>query len=274
MKAAGVRAEPPYLQGERAARALRHELGLGFAPVDIWEVVRRREVFVALHDFGETGGDGLYVWRGGEVAGVPLIVVNSVKRPSRQRFTAAHELGHHEMHRFEAADVLIADEKVGTDGDERETAANAFAAYLLAPTEDLRDSVKALGGPPTPAGLVSLMRRYGLSYEALAYRLRNAGLIGQKALDALRAAREGQVARLMKRQGFDEYSIFPPPTEIPEVLSREAMRLFKDRVISEARLAELLQTTIDEALDAVRDAGMERSAEPDFDEEAVKELLG
>ncbi|MBN1458940.1 MAG: ImmA/IrrE family metallo-endopeptidase [Armatimonadetes bacterium] len=269
-----MRAEPPYLQGERAARALRHELGLGIAPVDIWEVVRRREVFVALHDFGETGGDGLYLWRGSDTAGVPLIVVNSAKRPSRQRFTAAHELGHHEMHRFEAADVLIADEEVGTDGDEREAAANAFAAYLLAPTEDLRDSVKAIGDPPTPAGLVRLMRRYGLSYQALAYRLRNTGLISQKALDALLTDGEGQVARLMRSQGFEEDSIFPAPRGVPEVLSREAMRLYRERVISDARLAELLRTTVEEALDAVRDAGMERPAEPDFDEEAVRELLG
>jgi Zn-dependent peptidase ImmA (M78 family) len=269
-----MRAEPPYLQGERAARALRHELGLGIAPVDIWEVLRRREVFVALHHFGEMGGDGLYLWRGSETAGVPLIVVNSAKRASRQRFTAAHELGHHEMHRFEAADVLIADEEVGTDGDERETAANAFAAYLLAPTEDLRDSFKALGGPPAPAGIVGLMRRYGLSYQALAYRLRNTGIVTQKALEALLTEGEGQIKRLMKSQGFDEDSIFLAPTGVPEVLSREAMRLFKERVISEARLAELLQMTLAQALEAVQDAGMERSAEPDLDEEAVKELLG
>jgi hypothetical protein len=162
----------------------------------------------------------------------------------------------------------------GADGDEREVAANAFAAYLLAPTEDLRESVKALGGPATPAGLVGIMRRYGLSYKALAYRLRNAGLINQKTLDNLLAAGEGKIDRLMKSQGYAEDSVFPAPTGVPEVLARGAMALFKERVISEARLAELLGLTVEQAIAAVRDAGMERPEEPDFDAEAVKELLG
>ncbi len=269
-----MQGEPPWMQGERAARALRHELGLGVAPVDVWDVLRRRGVHVALHNFGEAGGDGLYMRRGSEAAGVPLIVVNSAKRPSRQRFTAAHELGHHELHRFEAADVLIADEEVMADGDEREVAANAFAAYLLAPTEDLRESVKALGGPTTPTGLVGLMRRYGLSYQALAYRLRNTDLINQKTLDSLLADGEGQIARLMRSQGYAEDSAFPAPTGVPEMLARGAMTLFKERVISEARLAELLGMTVRQALAAVSDAGMERPEDPDFDAEAVKELLG
>ena len=268
-----MRAEPAWTQGERAARALRHELGLGVAPVDIWEVLRQRGVFVALHDFGDDGGDGLYLWRGSEKEGTPLVVVNSAKRASRQRFTAAHELGHHEMHRFEAADFLIADQTVDSDGDEREVAANAFAAYLLAPTEDLVDAVGALESPLTPAGLVSLMRRYGMSYRALAYRLRNANLIKQKTLDSLRAEGEGQIERLIESQGFNEKSIFPAPKDVPEAISGGAMRLFKDGVISEARLAELLHATVPEALVAVNDAGMSRTDEPDFDEEAARELL-
>jgi Zn-dependent peptidase ImmA (M78 family) len=270
-----MRAEPPWVQGERAARSLRHELGMGFAPADIWEVVRRRGVYVALHDFGSGDGDGLYLWRGGEAKGVGLIVVNSAKRPARQRFTAAHELGHHEMHRFEAADVLIADEDViEADGDDREAAANAFAAYLLAPTEDLKEVVSTLGAPVTPAVIVGLMRRYGMSYQALAYRLRNTGLIDQKSLDGLLTEGEGRIDVLMKSQGFGEKEGFPAPPPLPDQLSWGAMELFKARVITEARLAELLHTTVDQAAEAVRAAGLEPAEEPGFDAEAVKELLG
>lgn len=267
-------AEPPWMQGERAARALRHELGLGIAPIDIWDVLRRRGVHVAVRDFGDQAGDGLYLWKGSEAGGVALVVVNSTMRPARQRFTAAHELGHHELHRFEAANVLIADEDVGeSDGDEREVAANAFAAYLLAPTEDLRESVKASGGPPTPAGIVGLMRRYGLSYRAMAYRLRGTGLVTQKDLEHLLADGEGRIERLMRSQGFTEDAVFPAPTGVPELLAQGAMALFKAGVITEARLAELLDMTVEGSLAAVRDAGMERPEEPDMDEEAVRELL-
>lgn len=275
VKAGSMQTEPPSLTGERAARALRHELALGFAPIDIWDVLRRRGVYVAFRDFGDAGGDGLYLWRGQEAGGIPLIVLNAAMRPSRQRFTAAHELGHHELHRFEGADVLMADEDVvGLNNDERETAANAFAAYLLAPTEDLRQWAAANEGPLVPARVVELMRRYGLSYQAVTYRLRNCGVITQRALDDLLAAGEGQIERLAERQGFSERAIFPPPGPIPEVMAQGAMRLFRGHVIDEARLAELLDLSIEEALAAAQDAGMGRPAEPPIDEAAVRELLG
>ncbi len=142
--------------------------------------------------------------------------------------------------------MLIADEDVGeSDGDEREVAANAFAAYLLAPTEDLRESVKASGGPPTPAGIVGLMRRYGLSYRAMAYRLRGTGLVTQKDLEHLLADGEGRIERLMRSQGFTEDAVFPAPTGVPELLAQGAMALFKAGVITEARLAELLDMTVE-----------------------------
>ena len=269
-------AEPPRLAGERAARALRHELGLGFAPVDIWDVLRRRGVCVALHDFGADGGDGLYLWQGGEKGGIPLVVINSAKRASRQRFTAAHELGHHELHRFAGADVVIADEETGgSDGDEQEVAANTFAAYLLAPSEDLREWFRDLGSQQvTPSKVVGLMRRYGLSYQAVAYRLCNSGLIRQRKLEELLTTGEGQIDRLAKQQGFSESMIFPAPSVVPDQLRQGAILLYQRFVITEARLAEILELSIEQALEAVRDSGMERPSEPPVDEQAVKELLG
>ena len=52
---------PAWHDGERAARALRFELGLGYAPIDIYDVIARRGVALAFRDLG--GDDGRYVFR-------------------------------------------------------------------------------------------------------------------------------------------------------------------------------------------------------------------
>ncbi len=135
--------EPHWLPGKRAAQALRLELNLGFAPVNVWDVIRDRGVKLARHEFGEGRGDGFYLWHGGRA----LITINSSERASKQRFTAAHELGHHELHRFEADELAIADKNVSnTGGDPREVVANAFAGYMLAPDEALRQDLAGRTG--------------------------------------------------------------------------------------------------------------------------------
>jgi hypothetical protein len=134
--------QPAHVRGTQAAQALRLREGLGFEPVDIWQLLERLEIPTALHEFGDDGGDGLYLWEDGR----PFIVVNASTRASRRRFTAAHELGHHEMHRFETDQLWIVDEDISHSNDPREAEANAFAAYLLAPDEAVRRDIGGRSG--------------------------------------------------------------------------------------------------------------------------------
>ena len=71
--------------------------------------------------------------------GTPIIGVNSLHHPNRQRFTIAHEIGHLVMHREKLSSAVHVDKvfhrgvlaTLGTDQDEVD--ANRFAAELLVP---------------------------------------------------------------------------------------------------------------------------------------------
>ena len=195
----------PWRTGKTFAEALRSEKGWGHAPLNIWKAIRHcQNVRVARHGFGEGQGDGLYLWDAAKQDG--LIIVNTSKRPSRQRFTAAHELGHHQIHRRDGESIEIADKDVfDTKNDPAEVAANAFAAYLLLPDAAVCEEMDDLrNGDVTPEHLVELMRTYGVSYQVAANRLNNAGIINQPHRQRLLDEGDGQIEALMRAAGIDD----------------------------------------------------------------------
>jgi Zn-dependent peptidase ImmA (M78 family) len=108
---------------------------------------------------------------------LPLLIVNGRQALVRQRFTLAHELGHHRMgHGTVVDDQAAISGKLTHDRDE--VAANAFAAELLMP----RDAVAAWGaehvsGTPTLEHVLLLARDYGVSAQAARYALEAAGVL-------------------------------------------------------------------------------------------------
>jgi Zn-dependent peptidase ImmA (M78 family) len=267
-------AEPAWLVGKNAAQALRLEEDLGFAPINVWDVARRRGCEVTRHHFGEGRGDGLYRWD--EKRRVALIVVNASERPAKQRFTAAHELGHHEMHRFTNSDVEFADQDVyATGGDPDEQSANAFASYLLAPDEALKRELGEKRQKDLAAlDVVELMRKFGLSYESTVYRLHNAGLVNAANRDRLLDEGRGQVELLMAEIGFDEDASFPAGEDYEKAVASRALALYRDAAISAEVLAEALgAATPEEAEHLANERGFARPEDPLFDEAAVAALL-
>jgi Zn-dependent peptidase ImmA (M78 family) len=206
---------PPWKQGEDAALALRHRLRLGDGPVNIWDIIRRMGIALALSDFGADGGDGRYLNK----AGRALIVVNSGQpRVARQRFTAAHELGHHELHRHDRENTVIRDDDIFGAGakDPVEQAANAFAGNFLAPKAGLE---AALGSKRqtqiTPEDVVALTGEFGLSYEATVNRLNSADLIYRQHLQTLLDQATGNVGWMLDEAGIDEATLFPARQPLP-----------------------------------------------------------
>jgi Zn-dependent peptidase ImmA (M78 family) len=257
------------VRGVQAAQALRLREQLGFGPVDIWKLLERLGVSVGLRAFGDKAGDGLYLWEADE----PFIVVNTSKRASRQRFTAAHELGHHEMHRFAADRVLFADEDILQSNATPEVEANAFAAYLLAPDEGITHALGGRhGGEVMPDVVVELMRTFGLSYEATTWRLVNAGIVSLAERGKL--AETPMVEERLRRAGVDdEESLFPPVSRLPLRHIDDALRLYEDHVVTSDRLAELLDVTPQDALELAEARGIVPASEVPFDEDAVDALL-
>lgn len=110
--------------------------------------------------------------------GAAVIVVNMSHHPNRQRFTIAHELGHHILHKDYLINNVHVDKAVlRRDGvssrgtESKEVEANAFAAELLMPlsqVEPYRDVDINDEGQ-----LIEVARKFKVSTSAIAIRISN-----------------------------------------------------------------------------------------------------
>lgn len=159
------------------ARTARHEFGLGLdQPVhDLLTVVEETAgVPVAVLALG-SGVAGAYIVRRAQ----SFIFLNGSEAVTRQRFTLAHELGHHRLgHRA----VIDGTETIdGRTADPLERQANAFAGEMLAPEQALRNWMDAHDQPLiTISVLCRIAAWFGISAPAAFVRLADARIL-QKA---------------------------------------------------------------------------------------------
>lgn len=106
----------------------------------------------------------------------PIILLNAADSSNRKRFTCAHEIGHfvaqsndYKDNNYEFVDLrgVIAT----TSGDSNEIYANEFAACLLMPQTEI---TKMIHNGDLP---VQMAVRFGVSTEAVSYRIKNLGLM-------------------------------------------------------------------------------------------------
>lgn len=160
-----VRASDPA----SAAREARKGTGQTTIPVDVDAVARG----VGVGIFYEPLPDALsaFLLRADERA---VIGVNANQALVRRRFSAAHEIGHHVLGHadgsvFDYAFPTTAEGEPPGYDPQHEREANQFAAELLMPEESLVEDAPTLS-------LTRLARRYGVSTEAMSFRLLNLGL--------------------------------------------------------------------------------------------------
>lgn len=115
------------------------------------------------------GASGHYEPTANKMGG-PLITYNPLEIPVRQRFTIAHELGHHVL-AHGARDRDTPENFTMGSNDPEEVEANRFAAELLMPAK----FVKALVEVQKVRSLRQLARLFDVSTAAMGYRLRNLG---------------------------------------------------------------------------------------------------
>ncbi|MBB5957096.1 Zn-dependent peptidase ImmA (M78 family)/transcriptional regulator with XRE-family HTH domain [Saccharothrix tamanrassetensis] len=150
---------------ERAARLVREQWGTGSGPVGhLVRLLENRGVLVVFSPPQAASVDA-YSFDSGLR---PVVVLNPVKRDYyRQRFDVAHELGHLVMH---------GDAEPG--GRAVEDQAHRFAAEFLMPADVIRDLLPAsMGGAVWPT-LARLKEQWGVSLQALLYRARWLGRLG------------------------------------------------------------------------------------------------
>jgi Zn-dependent peptidase ImmA (M78 family) len=123
-------------------------------------------------DLGQ-GAAGAYLRRGGHA----FAFVHGLEPAVRQRFTLAHELGHHRLGHGLSIDSAAA--LAGRSRAPHEVQANAFAAELLAPRAAVIRWAQERAGPLRVdlELVVRLGAAFGVSAKAARVRLQTAGLL-------------------------------------------------------------------------------------------------
>jgi len=210
--------ESELSQEQHAAEALRHELDLGHELVDPFVAAERLGIELIRFPVADGSLEGMY--RPTELGG--YIFVNSAAVYVRQRFTAAHELGHHRLH----GTTTFIESSLDTPDDWE---ANRFAeAFLVDPTgvqrllADIEHDVSSM--------VAMTCEVYWVSPSAAAIALKRFKVISEPELTQFLA--EGwSYATILTANGLRPR---PDPHSAEPVLPAQ----FRDRVL---RLVELGQ---------------------------------
>jgi Zn-dependent peptidase ImmA (M78 family)/DNA-binding XRE family transcriptional regulator len=150
---------------EEAAQVMRARWRVPSGPIpNMITLLEAVGILVVVRPLGTHAQDAVSTWPH-EVGRPPIMLINSGLPADRQRFTAAHELGHLVMH------VL--------PGPDQEKEANVFAAEFLAPAEELKPQLEGLRPSDFPR-LVELKAQWGLSVAALIQRAKDLDCISDK----------------------------------------------------------------------------------------------
>lgn len=171
------------MQAQRLHARLRTDYN---RPIDIFGVVQELGIWLSSRPLG-AGLFGFYL-REGDAVG---IVLNAGHPEYLQRYTCAHELGHHVLghhsHLDERADI------VGDAPADRhdEHTAQMFAGNFLMPIQAVNRVQRRLGIPrdhATPAQVYALSRELDVSFSAAAWQLVNLGRLStRRAAEMVRA---------------------------------------------------------------------------------------
>lgn len=205
-------------------------------------------IHVVAQAFGP-GFDGLS-WRSEDCR---MIVINTDAAWSRQRFTLAHELEHHLSGDVDTKGLLVDTDVMSTHHRIPEMRANSFAAALLMPEREIRDQVK---GTVTPELFASLVGKFLVSSDALAWRLKNLDLVDDVERGRLASMSAASAARVSGWEDcYFELVKHQSRQRLPEALVERSLRAFMAGDISAqwpARVigcdADLLHEALNEAV--------------------------
>lgn len=163
---------------QQRAIAILEDQGVTAAPVPIERIAKSLEAQVRFSPLDDELSGMVYI-----KDGIPIIGVNALHHPNRQRFTIAHEVGHLLLHRAEITKeihvdkdfpMLMRDTVSSTGANEMEIEANLVAAELLMPVDFLARSLEGQPFDIDDEGAVSaLAKEYKVSASAMRFRLGN-----------------------------------------------------------------------------------------------------
>jgi Zn-dependent peptidase ImmA (M78 family)/DNA-binding XRE family transcriptional regulator len=151
--------------------------------------------------------------------GIPVIVFNADPPGDRQRFSIAHELGHLALN---------------VEGElDEEKACNRFSGAFLVPRDVFVGDVGERRQKISRRELELLKQKYGVSMQALVYRMKDLGIITESHF--------GRIFQWFNNAGYrTEEPGEPVPKEQPRRFERMVEHALAEEFITRRRAAELL----------------------------------
>ena len=256
-------------QGEARAREERRRLGLGNASIgNLPELIGDQGIWVASAAKDDFPADVSGLFLNHPSIGM-AVLINGAHKPVRRRFSYAHEYGHALFDRQE--ELRLTQNRNSNELVEKR--ANAFAAAFLMPAGGVLDQLRVLGKgqpsrqaqfvysvatdlsekaeirPRTGSQVITfqdaavLARHFGVSYEAMVWRLRNLDLLDTPATNALIARRDDGRRYLEVLQLSDFFDVGAaseePVQELRSQIARLAIEAYRREEMSQGRLREI-----------------------------------
>lgn len=227
-----------------AAQETRTRLGVGNESriPDLLELIEETAVVPVFIDPLPSGMAGAYRRRDER----PYILVSSAMALVRQRFTLAHEFGHHIL----GHGSLVDDDSTLRDftRDPKEVQANYFAAEFLAPERAVINWMEAHGKPDVDLEVVvRVADAFGISAAAARIRLEAARFIPKRRSNELKAdIDQGEHKYLEDRLGLGELTdkLWRAQGHVPRKpapLFLRALQAYEQGFLDLERTAEVLE---------------------------------
>lgn len=228
----------PDFSGEELAAAERERLKIRDGPIaDLRRLIEGQGVLCFHLPVAKNEFSGLS-WMHPEYGA--CILINASDNPGRRAFTTAHEYGH--LLRRDGDSVCDLTLEAGV-----ERPANRFATCFLMPASDVIETFHRRGLSPPTLGvseIASLSRRYGVSLEAMRFRLKELDLATERIfelpLDFPPSRYYGRLKPKWRRR-------------LGETFVSSAKEAYSAGRISAGKLAHYLGIDIRQALDVVEE---------------------
>jgi Zn-dependent peptidase ImmA (M78 family) len=222
------------------AESLRATLSIPIdASIDVFAVIARTNSYTLIeYPFSDQiSGMSIQILEGNRI-----IAVNMNDTLGRQRFTCAHELYHLN---FQKGFTSVVCPSGFTSKNEVEKSANSFASYFLVPSVALNKQIYERGlnkRPFTSTDIIDLEQFFGMSHQAMLFRLRNSRLITEEECEQFKT--DGARALALKL-GYDNSLYKPRNSEKKPFLSGEYIRLanelLKDDKVSQGYYNQIIR---------------------------------
>ena len=236
------------------AGSLRETLSVpADAPIDVFALIARTNIYTLVeYPFSDRiSGMSIQIPQGNRI-----IAVNMNDTLGRQRFTCAHELYHLNFQKGFTSVVCPS----GFSGKiENERSADSFASHFLAPNVALDKQIyerKLNNRPFTSTDIIDLEQFFGMSHQAMLYRLRVEKFINEAEYERFKTDGASTLALSL---GYDNSLYKPRNSEKIPFLTGEYVRLanellkgdkvsqgYYNQIIREGFRSDLLNSDITE----------------------------